>query len=292
MSDDQLFGREATEAAQGYTPMPEPVADKPDPELEHAQAIERIIDRDPPSPIVERKYVRADDDSKPQPDNRTVELDRAAEDLAQNRIAEAAIAEIERDLQLANEIDEARRVCGQSAGRHSKPISSQQPQPDRSNKPRQLMALIPKWRPRFETRKFCCPDRHHLENTREGRSRGQRGTAEAIGRSTGNAWACGRTPRSRGGHNSDQNCKGVLRANIPGALQALATAEPTGRAANPASSLTNTQTLMQQASRLHRSSSSGRRSSFSNMPRNRTTLSRGPWPPSIQRQSRRSGKPQ
>ena len=109
MSDDQLFGREATEAAQGYTPMmPEPIADKPDPELEHAQAIERIIDRDPPSPIVERKYVRADDDSKPQPDNRTVELDRAAEDLAQNRIAEAAIAGVERDLQLANEIDEAR----------------------------------------------------------------------------------------------------------------------------------------------------------------------------------------
>jgi hypothetical protein len=111
MSDtEQLFGREATEQAQGFQPMPEPVADKPDPELERDEAIVKWIDdrAQEARPIVERQYVRADDESKSQPDNRTVELDRAAEDLAQNRMTEAAIAEVERDLQLANEIDAAR----------------------------------------------------------------------------------------------------------------------------------------------------------------------------------------
>ena len=163
MEEEQLYGREATEAAQGYTPMPEPVADKPDHELEHAQAIERIIDRDPPSPIVERKYVRADDDSKPQPDNRTIALDQAARDLAENRESEEAVRAIERDLELANKIDEARglRPDLQPAAEQQTQPEAQQQQPG----PQQPTDVDPGLRAALQNPAVLSMlEQHHLEN--------------------------------------------------------------------------------------------------------------------------------
>jgi hypothetical protein len=132
MSDaEQVFGREATEAAQGYVPMPEPTTDKPAPDLEHAEAINKWADdrAQEARPIIERQYFNEAD--TPQPENRTVELDRAAIDLAGNREAEAAIAELERTEQLAAEIDAARRHGeGHSlrAQEAQQPAEAQQPQ--------------------------------------------------------------------------------------------------------------------------------------------------------------------
>ena len=244
MSDDQLFGREATEAAQGYTPMPEPVADKPDPELEHAQAIERIIDRDPPSPIVERKYVRADDDSKPQPDNRTVELDRAAEDLAQNRIAEAAIAEIERDLQLANEIDAARGQAQPEATEPQQPVA--QPEPLQQSAPAD--GVDPDVAAAFRNPKVLAVlEQHHLENTAKVESAVSAATAKAdyaVNQAT--AWAQNNAAVAVAAIIARPELQGVPPGQYAGALQALKVSNPAAHA-DIERQITNTQAVIQQA---------------------------------------------
>jgi hypothetical protein len=105
---EQLYGHEGIEADMGYVPMPAPTTDEPSPELEHAEAIRKWADdrAQQSRPIVERSYF--DEADKPQEKNKTVEMDRAARDLSENREAEAAIAEMDRNAQLAAEIDQAR----------------------------------------------------------------------------------------------------------------------------------------------------------------------------------------
>ena len=216
MADEQLFGREETEASQGYVPMPEPVADKPDPELEQAQAIERIIDRDPPSPIIERQYVRQDDDSKPQPDNRTVELDRAAEDLAQNRMAEAATAEIERDLELANQIDAARGLRPDLLADAQQP-QDQQPvaQPEQQSAPAD--GIDPEVAAAFRNPKILAVlEQHHQENTAKVKS--------AVNQAA--AWAQENAAVAVAAIFARPELQGIPPNQLPGAMAALAKTNP------------------------------------------------------------------
>ena len=110
MASEELYGRQGTEAAMGYQPMPE-IPAEPTADLGRDEAVVRINERARPAPTVERDYFQVDGDDvgKRQPDNKSVELDRAARDLKDSREAEAAIAEAERNQQLAAEIDAARR---------------------------------------------------------------------------------------------------------------------------------------------------------------------------------------
>jgi len=135
MSEEQLYGREATEAAHGYEPLPPAVpTDESASELEHAEAIIRLNDdrAQEVKPIIERQYMQLNDEGagvRKQPDNRTVELERAAQDLTENRLAEAAVAEMDRNLALAAEIDAARGLQsqpGDGTGVREHPLNQQQ----------------------------------------------------------------------------------------------------------------------------------------------------------------------
>jgi hypothetical protein len=113
MSDEQLYGKEGIERDSGYAPIPEPAPAKPDePPLE--ESINNwAADREQEvaaKPVIDRSYVRTDGEKVGEhyPDHGTVSADRAARDLAENREAEAALAEFERTQQLAAEIDAAR----------------------------------------------------------------------------------------------------------------------------------------------------------------------------------------
>jgi hypothetical protein len=144
-SEEQLYGREGNEAAQGYQPMPAATTDEPSPDLERDEAITKWADdrekEAATKPLVERQYVRPDD-NKPQPDNRTVELDRAANDLKENREFEEDVAEFERTQKLAAEIDTARGLRPDLAQpAEAQPTQQQQPEPTELEKYNAALAI-------------------------------------------------------------------------------------------------------------------------------------------------------
>ena len=116
MSED-LYGREATEAAQGYTPMAEPVPER-EKEKTYSSSTEGLREaasdwaerQEQTAPVTERKYIQIDgeDAGKDIPPNHTIKIDRAARDLTQIRNHEAQTAEAEHAEIIASGIDSVR----------------------------------------------------------------------------------------------------------------------------------------------------------------------------------------
>ena len=113
MADEQLYGAERVEHDQGFFPMPEAPPAKSE-ETEAVEALEtwskNCEQEAAAKPIIDRayQYIDGDNAGKPYDPHASVPLDRAAKDLAATRDTEAMIAGVERDLELANQIDEAR----------------------------------------------------------------------------------------------------------------------------------------------------------------------------------------
>jgi hypothetical protein len=106
---EQLYGREATEAAQGWTPMP--LADAPAEASERQEldaALTRLEESRPDEqPIVERRYLDADT-QEPRPENETVRAEDAARQLSHARKFEAELEEGNRLAEMAVAADELR----------------------------------------------------------------------------------------------------------------------------------------------------------------------------------------
>ena len=126
MSEDTelLTGRAGTEAAQGFVDMPtapaETAADSSlldgldDDRLR--QHFSRPAEDDFGGPITDRSYVSDDGSGKPRPDNETVPIRKASEDLASIRAEESEAYEAERNAALANALDAMKIAAGEPVG--------------------------------------------------------------------------------------------------------------------------------------------------------------------------------
>ena len=124
MSEDTelLTGRAGTEAAQGFVDMPTAPAEKaaddssPLDDDRLRQHFSRPAEDDFGGPITERSYVSDDGSGKPRPDNETVPIRKASEDLASIRAEESAAYEAERNAALANALDAMKIAAGEPVG--------------------------------------------------------------------------------------------------------------------------------------------------------------------------------
>ena len=138
MSEDTelLTGRAGTEAAQGYTPMPEA---NPEPEPAITDRELAHFSRPPEADWgrhEERAYVDNNDPSKRRAERETVEADRAAEDLTAIRKAERNARERELDEATAAAVDSLRQRVQDPAGQPQQAQPEQQPaQPDPNLEP-------------------------------------------------------------------------------------------------------------------------------------------------------------
>ena len=253
MADEQLYGIEGIEHDQGYSPMPE-AAPEPAPDIERDMAIKDFVDNreQQERPAIQRQYVRQDDDSKPQPDNRTITPERAAKDLAENREAEAAVAEIERSLQLAAEIDAARRYGeGQSVrAQEAQQPGAEQPAPEVMEPQQQPIdnGIDPDVAAAFRNPKVLAVlEQHHLENTAKVESAVSAATAKAdyaVNQAT--AYAQNNAALAVAAIIARPELQGVPPGQYAGALQALKVSNPTAYA-DIERQITNTQAVIQQA---------------------------------------------
>ena len=246
MADEQLYGREGIEASQGFVPMPEPVTDKPDPELEQAQAIERIIDRDPPSPIIERAYQKTDgpDRGEHYPDQGTVSAERAARELADVREAEAALAEMERDAVTAVEIDLARHNAQpqpEAQQTESQPVAQPQQQNAPADVDPELQSLLSN--PKILS---ALTDHYSAAQAQVAAAQTQAEAQTSAAIQQAADWSRQNAEFAAAAILARPELQGIPAAQLPGALKALATANPQA-AAQIQQQLTQVQILAQQA---------------------------------------------
>src|SRR6516165_4637159 len=139
MSDtEELYGQAGTERSLGYSPMPErdgSLGPEAPPDIERDTAIADRAEEHAQQQLltVERFYehVGGENAGERQPDNKTVELDRAAKDLTEIREAERLLAELAANERAAQEIDAAR---GMPQPSETQP-EPQQPEPVQAEPP-------------------------------------------------------------------------------------------------------------------------------------------------------------
>ena len=248
MSDtEQLYGREGIEAGMDYVPMPAPVTNEPDPELEHAEAFTKLVDdrAQEAKLTIERSYF--DEDNKPQNPNKTVELDRAAKDLAENREAEAAVAEMDRNAQLAAEIDAAR---GFGHGESLRAQQEEAQQPGAEQPAPEVMQTEP-WQPQAAPTDGVDPEvRAALQNPKVLAAVQQERVADLmrVEAAVNNAtqWAQQNAAFAVAAIIARPELQGVPPGQYAGALQALKVSNPAAHA-DIERQITNTQAVIQQA---------------------------------------------
>ena len=131
--DEQLYGREGIEQAQGYEPMQMAVPDPdPEPAIDSDSAIAKHLQRPAPPEPIERTYndVRT---GEPRDGTETVEMDRAAEDLSKIRATERLELDKERNADLHEALDylqQEQSVLAAAAAPQPAQPQQQEPQPD------------------------------------------------------------------------------------------------------------------------------------------------------------------
>ena len=132
MSDEeQKYGLEGIEQAQGYEPMPMAQPDpEPEPAIDPDSALAKHLQRPAPPEPTTREYTDAATGTH-RPDNEVVEMDRAAEDLANIRRQE----NLELEKQHNSDLNEALDYLQQeqsvlAAGAAPQPVEQQQPNND------------------------------------------------------------------------------------------------------------------------------------------------------------------
>ena len=109
-----------------FVPMAEPPAEEHSLEAPLDEGVKRHLERpDQPEPI-ERSYVDSDDSGRRRPENETIEIGRASDDLRDIRAAERDAIERQQNAELEQAVDEMRR---QVAEPHQQQQQQQQPDP-------------------------------------------------------------------------------------------------------------------------------------------------------------------
>jgi hypothetical protein len=98
--DEQLYGKEGIEQAQGFTPLQHAVPDEPkEPAIDADSAIAKHLQRPAPPEPVHRDYFDVQS-GEATPSNQTLEIDRASRDLSEIRKAERQELESARNAEL------------------------------------------------------------------------------------------------------------------------------------------------------------------------------------------------
>ena len=126
--DDALFGRPETERQQGFSPMPSSTPKEPEDEPEIyssdrdglLDATEDLIksrggEKSQPDTIDRGyQYLRGENAGEPVEPNRTLDIERAASDLAKQRALEVQAIELQENTQLRDAVDSAKGVATES----------------------------------------------------------------------------------------------------------------------------------------------------------------------------------
>jgi hypothetical protein len=127
---DELYGEPALEAEHGYTSMPtaEPAAEETDPIYDFAK---RRDEEAAKTETIERNYVTVGGEhaGEPRPDNETLDIERAAEDLTRIRNQEVADQQNQIDSAIAAEVDALRNPHAQQQ-QQDQPEPTIEPQPE------------------------------------------------------------------------------------------------------------------------------------------------------------------
>ena len=132
MSDEeQKYGLEGIEQAQGYDPMPMANPDpEPEPAIDSDSALAKHLQRPAPPEPTTREYTDAATGTH-RPDNEVVEMDRAAEDLANIRRQENLELEKQHNSDLNQALDFlAQEQAALAAAAAPQPVEQQHPNND------------------------------------------------------------------------------------------------------------------------------------------------------------------
>ena len=161
-NDDDLYGRPGNEAAQGYSPMPEATPREPEEEPEIyssdrdglLDATEDLIksrggERSEPD-TVDRgyQYLRGEHAGEPVEENRTLDIEKAASDLAKQRAGEVQAIELQENTQLRDAVDSAKGVATETevadwvAQQQAQQLQQAQAEPPPPGVDAELYALI------------------------------------------------------------------------------------------------------------------------------------------------------
>ena len=253
MADEQLYGKEGIEHDAGYTPIPEPSPAKSE-EIEATEALQKWSDNreQEAKPIIDRSYIRTDGDDigKPYPEAGTVSAERAAQDLADIRAAEKALTESVESELLGNDIDIARRHGeGQSvrAQADAQPAEQQPQQTEQTQHSDGLDGVDPEVAAAFRNPKILNVLSQHYSaaeaKVAAAQTQAEAQTSAAIQQAA--QWAQTNAELAAAAILVRPELQGVHPSQIPGALQALATANPQA-AAQIQQQLNHAQALVQQ----------------------------------------------
>ena len=246
MSEEQQFGQAGIEADQGYFPIGPDTSKPPAPDAEPplAESIDNWAshrDRENIArPPVERAYQKTDgpDRGERYDEKGTVPLDRAAKDIAEARELDEALVEFERNQKLAEEIDTARGL------RPDLLADAHQPQDQQPVQPEQQQQSAPTESADDEVARVLQQNPRVLSALQQHHAASAAQVDQAI--SSAAQWAQTNAELAAAAILVRPELQGVHPSQIPGALQALATANPEA-ARQIQQQLNHAQTLTQQA---------------------------------------------
>jgi hypothetical protein len=236
MSEEQLYGGPGVEQSQGFTPIPEAPAPA-EPALEESinKWAEDREQEEHAKPIINREYEHQDGENRGKPfdEKSTVSAERAARDLKDLRDAEAALSQMDKDAIAAFEIDQAWQH-GQGESRRALDAQQQTPQTAEQQQTEQpqysdgLEGVDPEVAAALRNPKVLNVLSNHYSAAEAKVAAAETNAAAHVSAAIQQTaqWAQTNAELAAAAILARPELRGVHPSQIPGAIQALATANP------------------------------------------------------------------